>query len=73
MTGLTGRRPGDVEIVREPVRGGTAVVYEARQVSRNRREAVHVLAAGPTPRAVARFCPEAEASARLCHTDIVPG
>src|SRR5882672_11972211 len=68
------QRLGDFEIGREIGRGGMGVVYEARQVSLNRRVALKVLSGGLglTPKAVQRFHREAEAAAKLHHTNIVP-
>jgi serine/threonine protein kinase len=68
------RRLGDFEIGREIGRGGMGIVYEARQVSLNRKVALKVLSGGLglTPRAVQRFQREAEAAAKLHHTNIVP-
>jgi serine/threonine protein kinase len=68
------RRLGDFEIVRPLGRGGMGVVYEARQVSLNRKVALKVLSGelGLTDRAVQRFRREAEAAAKLHHTNIVP-
>src|SRR3990172_4977619 len=73
MTGIK-RRLGDFEIIRELGRGGMGIVYEARQVSLNRKIALKVLSGslGVSPKAVVRFRREAEAAAKLHHTNIVP-
>jgi serine/threonine protein kinase len=65
---------GDFQIIRELGRGGMGVVYEALQISLNRKVALKVLSGtlGLTPKAVERFHREAEAAARLHHTNIVP-
>jgi serine/threonine protein kinase len=65
------QRLGDFEIVRQIGRGGMGVVYEARQVSLNRKVALKVLSGGLglTPNAVQRFHREAEAAAKLHHTN----
>src|SRR5262249_8370292 len=74
MTDLVGKHLGDFEIVREVGRGGMGVVYEARQGALNRKRALNGLSSGLglTPKAVERFRREAEAAARLHHTNIVP-
>ena len=65
---------GDFEIIREIGRGGMGIAYEARQRSLNRRVALKVLSSGLglTTKAVMRFRREAEAAAKLHHTNIVP-
>src|SRR5262249_59423219 len=70
----TAKRLGDFEIVREVGRGGMGVEYEAGQVSLNRKVAVKVLSGGLglSPKAVPRFRREAEAAAKLHHTNVVP-
>jgi WD40 repeat protein/serine/threonine protein kinase len=65
---------GDFRILREIGRGGMGVVYEAEQISLDRRVALKVL---PKQflfdsRTKQRFEREARAAARLHHTNIVP-
>lgn len=74
MLSLENQRFGEFEIVREIGRGGMGVVFEARQVSLNRRVALKVLNAGLglNSKAIERFGREAEAAAKLHHTNIVP-
>ena len=68
------KRLGDFELIREIGRGGMGVVYEARQVSLKRRIALKVLppALGISGQAKQRFEREAQAAAKLHHTNIVP-
>lgn len=67
-------RLGDFRVVRELGRGGMGVVYEAEQQSLGRRVALKVIGGNvaSSPRGVQRFRREAEAAARLHHTNIVP-
>jgi tetratricopeptide (TPR) repeat protein len=67
-------RLGDYRIVREIGRGGMGVVYEAEQEALGRRVALKVLPAQlfPNEKLRARFRREAQAAARLHHTNIVP-
>src|SRR5262249_28282042 len=68
------QRLGDFDILHEIGRGGMGVVYEAVQVSLNRRVALKVLGGGLglSSKSVQRFHREAEAAAKLHHTNIVP-
>jgi serine/threonine protein kinase len=65
---------GEFRLVREIGRGGMGVVYEAHQISLNRRVALKVLpfAAALDPKQRQRFLNEAQAAAQLHHTNIVP-
>jgi serine/threonine protein kinase/tetratricopeptide (TPR) repeat protein len=70
---MTGRL-GDFRILREIGRGGMGVVYEAVQISLDRRVALKVLpfAAALDSKRLERFKREAQAAALLHHTNIVP-
>jgi tetratricopeptide (TPR) repeat protein len=65
---------GDFQIVREVGRGGMGIVYEAVEKSLKRRVALKVLApnVAGSEKQIQRFNREAEAAARLHHTNIVP-
>src|SRR5262249_47746796 len=65
---------GDFHLLREVGRGGMAVVYEAEQLSLNRRVALKVppLAAPVGPRQLHRFRHEDRAAGLLPHPHIVP-
>ena len=69
-----GRELGDYQLIREIGRGGMGVVYEAQQLSLNRRVALKVLpfAAMLDSRQIKRFENEARAAAQLHHPNIVP-
>jgi serine/threonine protein kinase len=78
---LTGSSPsselgqlGDYQLIREIGRGGMGIVYEAHQISLNRRVALKVLsfAAALDPNQLQRFKNEAQAAAHLHHNYIVP-
>ncbi|MEW6249653.1 MAG: protein kinase [Planctomycetota bacterium] len=67
-----GDRLGDFELVAEIGRGGMGTVFRARQISLGREVALKVLPGGARwGAAVERFRTEAQAAARLHHTNIV--
>jgi serine/threonine protein kinase len=65
---------GDFRLLREVGRGGMGIVYEAEQISLNRRVALKVLPFASTldPKQLQRFKNEAQAAAYLHHQNIVP-
>jgi serine/threonine protein kinase len=65
---------GDFRLLREIGRGGMGTVYEAVQISLDRRVALKVLpfAAALDAKQLQRFKKEAQAAAHLHHTNIVP-
>jgi tetratricopeptide (TPR) repeat protein/tRNA A-37 threonylcarbamoyl transferase component Bud32 len=65
---------GDFRLLHEIGRGGMGIVYEAEQISLRRRVALKVLpfAVALDGRQLQRFTHEAQASAHLQHTNIVP-
>ena len=67
-------RIGDFEITREIGRGGMGIVYEAHERGLNRRVALKVLPEHclMNPVRLERFKREAQAAAKLHHTNIVP-
>lgn len=67
-------RVGDYRILREIGRGGMGIVYEAEQTSLGRKVALKILPIGSRTEAGKRerFLREAQAAARLHHTNIVP-
>jgi serine/threonine protein kinase len=74
---LVGEKPdqlGDFRLIREIGQGGMGVVYEAVQESLGRRVALKVLPRQSLadPKRLERFRREAQAAARLHHTNVVP-
>lgn len=65
---------GDYRLVRELGRGGMGIVFEARQLSLERRVALKILPVHPAleGKYLARFEREARTAAQLHHTNIVP-
>ena len=70
----TGTILGDFRLVREIGRGGMGIVYEAVQMSLERRVAVKLLplSASVNEKQIARFKHEAQAAAQIDHPHIVP-
>ncbi|HTK76608.1 MAG TPA: serine/threonine-protein kinase, partial [Gemmataceae bacterium] len=73
-SGGSPRELGDFRLLRELGRGGMGIVYEAEQLSLNRRVALKVLpfAGALDPRQLQRFRHEAQAAAMLHHPNVVP-
>lgn len=65
---------GDYQLVREIGRGGMGVVYEAMQISLQRRVALKILpfTSGDDGKHISRFRNEAQAAAQVQHPNIVP-
>ena len=74
LSGVTTETVGDYRIVREIGRGGMGIVYEAQQISLDRRVALKVLPLSVVldEKQIARFMIEAQAAAQLNHPNIVP-
>lgn len=70
----TERIIGDFRLIRQIGRGGMGIVYEAQQISLQRRVALKILpfASVLDPRQLQRFKIEAQAAAGLHHPHIVP-
>jgi hypothetical protein len=71
---LDNQQLGDYRLIKEIGHGGMGVVYEARQLSLDRRVAIKILpfAAVLHQKQLARFTREAQAAAQLHHPHIVP-